>query len=345
MKKPAKKQVFNYPVTAESKEPDQDLKNYQEIKQWRNQQIKLVSANHRQLNLLHDEVLRLTIQMAMEKVKGERGNTPAPFAFFLMGSAGRFEQSVWSDQDHGIIFDGSEDSQAYFLALGTEIMDGLTEAGYELCDGKVMASNPLWCRSIDQWERQISSWLEEASWQSLRHFSTFFDSRVLVGEEDYLHQIKETAFSTLESHPFLHKRLLENVGFVKKGIGFFGQLLPEQHGEQTGSVQLKPTTFFPYINALRLLALKEKITAPSTLARFDRLPASYASIKQFEPDFDRLLQFRLASRKNATSYQEVHVIPLDSLTRQEKHELKQLMKKGYNLFDKTKKLIEKECSS
>ncbi|UTW70658.1 hypothetical protein KHA80_00325 [Anaerobacillus sp. HL2] len=90
---------------------------------------------------------------------------------------------------------------------------------------------------------------------------------------------------TLKETPFSIKDYFENVGFIKKGVGFFGQLLPEQKAEDAGKINLKQTIFFPYVNSLRLLALVEKITAPSTMERFQRLPASYETIKQYETDF------------------------------------------------------------
>lgn len=324
---------------------DARVNGYNEIKRWRQEQLITVSNNHNKLNSFHDEVIYKTVQLAIDRMRSEWGKPPAPFAFFLMGSGGRFEQSVWSDQDHGIIFAGDNTHQLYFLALGKEIVNGLTVVGYEQCDGKVMSSNPLWCQSISDWENQIAEWLNEASWQSLRHFLTFFDSRVLIGEASFLDQVKEEAFLLLDKQPKLYLRLIDNVDFIKKGIGFFGQLLPEQHGKKTGSIKLKQTTFFPYINALRLLALKEKIVYPSTITRFSKLPSHYNTIKAYETDFLHLLDFRLRYRKNAASYQEVHLVSIHSLTKKEKQTLKYLMKQGYKLFSETKSIIENECST
>ncbi|MBB6454465.1 CBS domain-containing protein [Salirhabdus euzebyi] len=321
------------------------MNNYTDISHWRQESIKHVSTNHYNLNTLHDEVIRKTVEVAMKKVQREWGSSPAPFAFFLMGSAGRFEQSVWSDQDHGIIFDGNADCEEYFLKLGSEIAVALEMVGYETCEGKVMASNPLWCQSIADWKQQISDWLEEASWTSLRHFSTFIDSRVLVGDNNFINEIKKLAFTIINNEPRLYLRLVENVDFIKKGVGVLGQLLPESSGEQSGKIQLKQTTFFPYVNSLRLLALKESVTDSSTIARFNKIKEKYPSIYSFEKYFIQLLQFRLNFQQDVRSYQQVHLIPLDKLTKQNKKELKLLMKKGYDLFSDTKKIIENECSA
>ncbi|MRG87899.1 DUF294 nucleotidyltransferase-like domain-containing protein [Salinibacillus xinjiangensis] len=318
------------------------MNDYGEIFKWRQKQIHQVSTNHVQLNTFHDEIIRKSVQVSMDKVQREWGPPPAPFAFFLMGSAGRFEQSIWSDQDHGLIFHGPPDCKDYFLTLGNEIAYGLSVTGYVLCEGKVMASNPLWCHSIRDWKLQLSDWLTEASWASLRHFLTFFDSRVLVGDADFINEVKHFVFRFMENQPKLYIRLIENVEFMKKGVGVFGQLLPELHGKQTGNIQLKQTAFFPHVNALRLLALKEKILKPSTLSRFHQIKYTYPEIYNFEPYFNQLLKFRLRFQQNIKSYQQAHLIPLDELTKLDKKELKLLMKKGYDLFSKTNKIIKNE---
>ncbi|SDL91695.1 DUF294 nucleotidyltransferase-like domain-containing protein [Sediminibacillus halophilus] len=316
---------------------------YREMKANRSR-LMAAAVNHQKLNAYHDQLMAQTVQLAMEKVKGELGDPPAPFAFFLMGSAGRYEQSVWSDQDHGIIFAGDDLCKSYFLRAGTEISNALELVGYERCDGEVMSSNPLWCNSLVEWHQQITAWMTEASWQTLRHFSTFFDSRVLIGDTNYLTELKHTAFSILEQQPDLFHRLIDNVDFYRKGIGIFGQLLPEQQGEQSGTIHLKQKALFPYVNALRLLALKNKIFAPSTLSRFSQLPEGYQSLQTYEKDFRALLDFRLKFRREAKTYKEVHLISIQDLSKQEKQELKSMMRKGYKLFSKTKTKIEEACS-
>lgn len=321
------------------------MNSYGEIRDWRKTYIKDVSTDHDKLNSFHDEVITATVECAMANVQSERGDPPAPFAFFLMGSAGRFEQSVYSDQDHGIIFDGRQEFEDYFLALGKEIADGLEVVGYQLCDGKVMASNPLWCQSLHSWNQQVNVWLTEADWTSLRHFSTFFDSRVLIGEDRFLEEIKQEALTIIHSRPELFVRLVENVDFIKKGVGVFGQLLPGAHREQSGKIHVKQTAFFPYVNAMRLLAFKEGILAPSTLTRFKKIKPEYPSMHRFEGYFIELLDFRLRFQQDVASYEEAHLIAMEQLTKEDKKELKLFMKKGYELFSDTKKMIDNECSA
>ncbi|WP_226582758.1 DUF294 nucleotidyltransferase-like domain-containing protein [Halobacillus litoralis] len=318
------------------------FKAYEELKNWREETIDSVADDHFQLNSFHDQLIYQTVRLAEEKVERELGPPPAPFAFFLMGSAGRFEQSVWSDQDHGILFDGPLNDQDYFLRLGEEIRDGLDVVGYQKCEGNVMASNPLWCQPVETFQTQILEWLNTASWQALRNFTIFFDSRVLIGDAFDLSSIKKHVFSNLDNHPELYSRMIENVNFIKKGIGVFGQLLPEYKGDKRGSLNLKQTVYFPYINAVRMLALKKQIQEPSTNRRFEKLLVHYPSLKPYQQDFLRLLEMRLSLRKHAVSYDQVHLITVDQLTKEEKQELKYLIKQGHKLFSKAKSIFKEE---
>ncbi|RXJ04200.1 hypothetical protein DS745_02095 [Anaerobacillus alkaliphilus] len=320
------------------------MKTYEQVKEFLEKKLPSVSWDHQKLNEFHEIIMKEIIQIALTKVESELGKPPTHFAFFVMGSAARHEQSVWSDQDHGIIYDGPDHFHSYFIRMGKEITRGFALAGYEPCDGNVMASNPYWCKSSADWTTQIAQWFDEADWESLRYFSTFFDSRVLAGEDKLLLALKTFAFSKLDENPVLYKRLYENVGFVKKGIGIFGQILSEEKGEEAGTINLKQTIFFPYVNSLRLLALIEKIPEASTLERFQKLPEGYETIKVYQSYFLKLLNYRLYFQKDAVSYKKVHLLPVNAMSAREKDGLKEIMKKGRQLFKETKEIIDRRCS-
>ncbi|SDY93010.1 CBS domain-containing protein [Evansella caseinilytica] len=317
------------------------MKNYQHLLQWRKENSIRVSTRHEELNQFHDALMKKIVEMAINEVESELGSPPAHFAFFLMGSAGRREQTLISDQDHGIIHQGSDADNGYFLRLGKEIADGFAICGYPYCEGKVMASNPLWNKSLEDWIKQIHTWLEEESWTSLRNFTIFFDSSVLTGCEKLLMTVKKTIFENIDVHPALLFRLTENVRNIKKGISPIGRFITEKYGEKAGAIHLKEAAFFPYVNSLRLLALKEKLTAAATLDRFDSLSDDYRQIKAYKHDFSSLLSLRLKLMAGRKSGEHAHLIKINSLTKEEKQELKRLMKHGYKLFAETIATISK----
>ncbi|MGO4890032.1 DUF294 nucleotidyltransferase-like domain-containing protein [Anaerobacillus sp. MEB173] len=317
---------------------------YHELIEWRRQNISKVALIHEKLNEFHDMLIQRAVEVAVRKIESERGPAPARFTFFMMGSAARFEQSVWSDQDHGMIYGQCDDEgKQYFQSLGEEITFGLTQVGYEPCDGKVMSSNPKWCKSLNEWKEQLKGWMEEESWESIRYLLTFFDSRSFLGEEHFLKELKDLIFSHIDEHPYLMRRMLENVGHTRRGIGVFGQFLVETHGKHSGCIHVKNRILFPYVNSLRLLALKEKIEQPQTVLRFDELPSYYQQIKKYKPAFSKLLSLRLKFQQHEESYETIHYLKVSHLSHQEKKDLKDITRSGYKLYQETKKLIEKGC--
>ena len=126
-----------------------------------------------------------------------------------MGSAGRFEQSVWSDQDHGIIYQRARHrNKRLFFALGKEISKGLYLAGYEYCDGDVMASNPFWCKSLSEWQEQLSTGPLDSNWESIRNLLIFIDGRSLYGDSKLSRKLKELKYIKLfKMKIFLQKYL------------------------------------------------------------------------------------------------------------------------------------------
>ncbi|MCM3693813.1 DUF294 nucleotidyltransferase-like domain-containing protein [Neobacillus niacini] len=320
------------------------MNNYLEIRRFRDDQIIWVSRNHFQLNQLHDEIITSVITLSIQQIAERYGPIPCPFTFFMMGSAGRFEQSLWSDQDHGIIYQkqGTEINE-YFLALGKEISKGLQIAGYVYCEGGVMASNPLWCKSISQWRQQLDNWLLDSSWELIRQLLIFIDGRSLYGDASFLESLKMEVYHTIHKENLL-KKLLSNTLHLKKGIGILGQILVETHGHHSGSLNIKEKALFPYVNAIRLLAIKENIFETSTLSRLEKLPEFELSTikrKLYTQQFLKLLNIRLSLAK-PDNYENSHYISIVSLSKKQKEEVKEILKNGAALYRYVRNLVEKE---
>ncbi|WP_043931249.1 DUF294 nucleotidyltransferase-like domain-containing protein [Bacillus sp. EB01] len=317
---------------------------YEKIRSYRTEIMMAGLDSNTTLAKLNNTIMEQVVWLAIEKVAQELGPAPSPFSFFVLGSAGRCEQGIWSDQDHGLIFvDGGENVKGYFLTLGREITEGLTEVGYPKCDGNVMASNPMWCHSLAHWQNQVEYWTEEASWETIRHLLTFLDSRSLAGNEDLLGELKRVVFHSIHQKQLL-PRIINNTMHIKKGVGVLGQLLVETHGPFTGMINIKETGLLPYINSARILAIHEEIAETSTIGRFRRLPDSILSASEriyYECRFSKLLDFRLAFGGHE-NYEAEHYLHPGKLTKDQKKELRAILLDGVHLFEKVRKLIEKE---
>lgn len=309
------------------------FRSYEAIKEWKDEELDSHLNSSEELNRFHDEVMNHVLQIALTKIKKE---TDIPdFVFFITGSGGRFEQGMISDQDHGIVFHIDDNKeQALFLELGKEISAGLNIAGYPFCEGHVMSSNPLWCKSLKSWKEQLKRWMEDGRWAAIRNLQIFYDARSLFGEECYLKELKDYIHETAASDPFILKRMAESVMHVKNAIGPLGQIIAEEKGKYHGHLDLKYAAFIPYVNAVRILALKESIPQISTLERFDGLVNSgkYGEeLEEYRSSFIKLLHFRTDLMKQVKTYDDAHYLNVKALRKEEKQSLKQILKNGKKL--------------
>ncbi|MGM0923050.1 MAG: DUF294 nucleotidyltransferase-like domain-containing protein [Bacillota bacterium] len=319
--------------------------SYESIRAWKDEEINKYTSDTHSLNQFHDQVMRAVFNVSLQRVKEEKGTPPSPFTWFVMGSAGRYEQGVISDQDHGMVYEVSgTDADQYFLALGKEVSLGLHIAGYPYCEGKVMSSNPVWCKSLGAFEKQLSKWMDEVSFESMRYLQIFVDARVLEGEEVFIDHLKNVIDECRKKSPKLLKRFMDNIMHLKPSVGPLGQIFTENSGPYQGSLNLKQAAFLPYVNAVRILAIKEGVLAASTLDRIDELSKDefYRNeLRDYKISFANLLQFRMSNLKRIQDYDDVHYLPIQKLSRAERKEMKTILKNGKKLHHFVQGIIEK----
>jgi CBS domain-containing protein len=317
---------------------------YQSLKKWKDEQILNFRSDAYALNEFHDRVMKTVFEIALDRMNIEK-LLSWKFAWFATGSGGRKEQGFLSDQDHGLVYEAVDPEAAtYFLKLGEEIAEGLEAVGYPYCEGKVMSSNPIWCRPLVEWKEQISDWMDEASWQTMRNLHIFYDSRALAGEKEYIGELKSLIHNRINNNPNLLSRLMETSMHMKNAVGPLGQLLPEEKGTHRGELDLKYTAFIPYVNAVRLLAIKEGIIETSTIARLEKLQdmKDYGGeMNRYKNNFATLLKWRLLTYKQTDTYDDTHFLQLKSLTKTERNELKRILKDRKKLHQFVIRTVEK----
>lgn len=158
-----------------------DLESYESIKEWKQENLYSQQMDNDSLNAFHDRVMLRVLEVAKSKVAP--GDAPCRYTWFITGSGGRYEQGVISDQDHGIIYEiPSMENDCYFKKLGEELSYGLDAVDYPYCSGKIMSSNTVWRKSLQEWECQLHSWMEDGCWEAIRYLQVFYDARPLTGE-------------------------------------------------------------------------------------------------------------------------------------------------------------------
>jgi CBS domain-containing protein len=310
------------------------VETYKSIREWKDENITTFLDDTVSLNDFHDLVMHKVMGIAKCKMKSE--SPPCDFTWFITGSGGRFEQGVISDQDHGIVYAiSNEENDEYFKKLGEELSYGLNITGYPYCQGNIMSSNPIWCKSFQDWHTQLREWMENESWENIRYLQIFFDARVLHGKLGYIHRLKYFIYQYQLQSPNLFHRFIANVMHVKNVIGPFGQILVEQHGVYQGCVNLKYAAFLPYVNSVRLLSIKEGIYENSTLTRMNTLirQSGYEKLlHNCEKNFADLLNYRL-SLFRAETYTDTHYLNIEKLSKEERKGIKRIIKDGKRFHD------------
>lgn len=200
-----------------------------------------------------------------------------PYAFLSLGSEGREEQLLRTDQDNALVYgavpeDLEEKAQEYFLQLGTAVVEALLTCGFVSCPGNIMASNPELVLPLDSWKAQFTKWILQPTPEALMKASIFFDFRVVGGDRNLgealsIHIVEMVKKKAVFLN-FLAKNALQN----PPPLGFFRNFLVEKSGEHRDRFDIKARAMRPLIDLARLLTLYHGITSiNNTFKRFEQL--------------------------------------------------------------------------
>ena len=233
------------------------------------------------------------------------GPAPARFVFLALGSQGRQEQTLYSDQDNALLYAETEDPEApsYFQALGERVCGWLDEAGYPFCRGSVMARNPRWCQPLPEWKRNFSEWIRKAEPEQLLEFSIFFDFRAVCGEQDLSRELRRHVNEALRACPAFFPHFAQNSLLFRPPLGLFGQIVAGGRGtDRPGLLNLKDA-MMPIVNFARLYALRHDVEETHTLDRLDALAErkvlSEASHQEIAAAYEFLMRLRLRHQAGA----------------------------------------------
>lgn len=283
------------------------------------------------ISQINDAVTIRSIELAIQKMP-----TPPPvsFSWLTLGSQGRQEQLLFTDQDNAIVFgnvkqNDYDKTKTYFLELAKLVTRSLNKIGFEYCEADMMANNPEWCKSITEWKEQFKSWILQPNEKAVLLSSIFFDYNCVYGDKKLIDDLTETIFKTIDTSSLFFKYLGSDAVKSPSPLGFFKQFLVEQNGEQKDLFNIKNRALMPLIDAARLLVLSKKISGVNN--SFER----YEKLAEIEPEnkelYDSCSYAFKALSKFKTKQGLLHnnsgkFIKLESLTKEEKLKLRRCFK-------------------
>ena len=280
---------------------------------------------------INDALIERAVSLATQRlIAAGKGAPPVAFTWLSLGSEGRREQLLRTDQDNALLFaDAGPELQSehkrYFLELAALVNQTLIQSGFAECPGGIMASNPLWCLSLSQWKRQFSKWIHQPDPGSLMHGTIFFDFRPVPEQHPLAHALGEHLTAEMEEKPVFLNFFAQNALRNPPPLSFLRNLILERSGEHKNEFDIKLRGMMPLTDMARLLILEHKMTGITpTTDRFEKLallePAQAVLYREAAMAFEILMRFR--ALQGFRSQNSGRYIQPDSLNKIERQTLK-----------------------
>ncbi|MCC5945725.1 MAG: CBS domain-containing protein [Bernardetiaceae bacterium] len=234
----------------------------------------------------NDTVIFRASKLAEEQMESEgKGSVPCAYAWLALGSEGRQEQLLRTDQDSALIYQDPEEGQDseqvknYFLAFAKKVTDTLNECGFEYCPADMMASNPKWCMPVSGWQKRFRSWILEPDQEALLNACIFFDFRAITGEKQLATDLRGYIHKTIAKERIFLSFLAKNALRTPPPLSFFRNFIVEKEGTQKDRFDMKARAMMPLTDAARVLAHELSLTEVSTFERFEAAAAKDENIK------------------------------------------------------------------
>lgn len=231
----------------------------------------------------------------------------------LMGSEGRGEQTVRTDQDNALLL-SVEVAIADLDRFRTAFAAALESFGFPPCLGNVMVSNPIWSQPVDGFVRQLEEWVRSKDEQAAMNLAIFFDSAFVAGRPALLDSAKKALVELMRGEAVLLSRFANLVEtFATPNLGVLSTIMASV-GAGPEEIDLKRAGIFPIVHGVRTFALEKGLLMPSTVGRVEALVEG----RSLEPSYGQelisalrvLMELRLRSQLRALQRGAMHLEPV-----------------------------------
>lgn len=192
------------------------------------------------------------------------------YCWLAFGSEGRYEQTISSDQDNGIIFSDPENGHAQrirqrLVSFARAVNAGLDACGFPLCQGEIMAGNPRWCMSLAEWRRQFADWADNTDPQALLGAVIFFDFRPIHGDHGLAGALRATLSEIVKRNPRFLRQMAEQALLTQPPLGLFRDFVVDEDAGHTLDLKNRGARLF--VDAARVMALATGVVHTGTAQR------------------------------------------------------------------------------
>ena len=232
----------------------------------------------RLITQVYDALTMRAIELCTgELVQNGLSEPDIPWCWTSLGSAGRAEQLIRTDQDHAIIFAQVPDhdykkTQEYFVSLAKKVVSVQEHCGFQPCPANMMASNEKWCMSIDKWKDQFSSWINQPTDENVMFCTIFFDYRPLFGSAPLIEELSEHIQQCIKRKEIFLNFLAKQAVQTPPPLTFFRSFMVEKSGAHKDAFDIKARAMMPLSDAARVLTLASgTLQIQNTMHRFMEL--------------------------------------------------------------------------
>lgn len=275
---------------------------------------------------LYDRLAGRIIALSISELKEKGLQQPCEYAFYHMGSSGRGEQFMLTDQDHFLVYENhSKEAGEFFEELGKRITSNMESAGYARCKGLMMCSEKKWRGALSVWEERLRTWMLQSTNDNLLSAQNFFSYRLISGSEELHAKFEARILEQMKKSRIFLYRLAQLER--EQPIPALGQPLRSLFKLQRKSMDMKKEVLFPYHHSLQILSLTHGKLSGTPLEKIDFLKDRQVFSKEFTHDLIESVSTILTLYVNRRWQQEKNgavpssVVSLLRLSTREKKEL------------------------
>lgn len=219
---------------------------------------------------VNDSIVERSIQIFEEL----NGKAPMKYCWISLGSMGRLEQILKTDQDHALILEKTPDhtEETYFRQMGEYVSHTLEKWGLSEDIAGISAANSTYGVSLNEWKHRFTTWLRTPEPESILNSSIFFDLRPVAGQEALGLQLKQHILASIDHNGLFFPMMANDALKISPPLSFFRQFIVEKNGEHKDEFDLKKRALLPFCDIARILSLHAGfIESSNTMMRFEYL--------------------------------------------------------------------------
>lgn len=224
---------------------------------------------------------------------------PQGASYLALGSEGRGEQTLRTDQDSAMVYADhlTTNQLAEIERFAVRLVDALEQVGVPRCPGNTMASNPLWRCSLSEWKNRLEQWITVPTGQNMVNFGMFQDFRTIHGDPMLEMQLHEHISALTTRNSLFFPSVAKNIVRFPPPLGMFGRIRVERRGKERGKLNLKRAGIFAITEGVSLLALEQGLIHGTTWEKLEELGKmkilSANVCQNIDESFTHLVKLRL----------------------------------------------------